>query len=102
MPIPPNQRRWHSTGAVGIRFDLSERHVRRLIASGDLKAITIGRVFRVSDEAIDEFALTHAVIPPPPPAAGVQLDLPSLNTNESAEEDLYTSHRPDAVGSLEQ
>lgn len=52
--------RWHSTEAVADLFDLSPRHVRRMIAIGELRAVQFGRVYRVSDEAIRDFAETHS------------------------------------------
>lgn len=48
------QRKLLSTSTVAEQLDMSERHVRRLITSGELRAVQIGRVYRVPDEAITE------------------------------------------------
>ena len=63
--MKPNQYqgRWHSTKYVADVLNISERHVRRLIATGVIKAIRLGRVLRVSDEAMEALANSHIVQP---------------------------------------
>ncbi|MBK1723217.1 helix-turn-helix domain-containing protein [Thiocystis violacea] len=56
-------RKYHSTEAVAEMIGMSARHVRRLIAVGELKAVQFGRVYRVPDEALDEMAAAKAVRP---------------------------------------
>ena len=57
------QQRWHSTKHIADVLNISERHARRLIATGVIKAIRLGRVLRVSDEAIAALVESHSVQP---------------------------------------
>jgi excisionase family DNA binding protein len=51
-PQPPQL---FSIGAVAVRLDVSRDTVRRLIARGDLAAIRIGGVVRVSADDLESF-----------------------------------------------
>jgi len=55
---------YFSTDAVAELFGVSTRHVRRMIASGELRAIQLGRVYRIAPAAIDEYAAAHTVRQP--------------------------------------
>ena len=57
------QQSWHSTKHIAGVLNISERHVRRLIATGVIKAIRLGRVLRVSDESIEALVESHSVQP---------------------------------------
>jgi excisionase family DNA binding protein len=69
------QHRWHSTKHVADVLSISERHARRMIAAGEIKAIRLGRVLRVSDEALAELVNTHAVDPCNPPTSDGQPEI---------------------------
>jgi len=58
-----DQGRWHSTKHIANVLNISERHVRRMIATGVIQAIRLGRVLRVSDEALAAMANSHMVQP---------------------------------------
>lgn len=57
------QTRWHSTKHLADVLNISERHARRMIAAGEIKAIRLGRVLRVSDEALAALVDSHTVQP---------------------------------------
>jgi excisionase family DNA binding protein len=63
MNIVQPTTKWHSTESVADLFGLSARHIRRMIAVGDLKAVQFGRVYRVSDEALQQMAEARIVQP---------------------------------------
>ena len=53
---PPEQReRWLSVAAVAERLDVSEKWVRRKIASRDLPAHRVGRLLRVSERGLADY-----------------------------------------------
>jgi excisionase family DNA binding protein len=45
----------HKVTSVALRLGVSERHVRRLIASGELPVHRIGRAVRVSEDDLARF-----------------------------------------------
>jgi excisionase family DNA binding protein len=49
----------HAVKTVAGRLACSERHVRRLIASGELPAHRIGRSVRVSEDDLLRFLAAH-------------------------------------------
>lgn len=59
----PDHGRWHSTKHIADVLNISERHARRMIAAGEIKAIRLGRVLRVSDEALAALVSSHTVQP---------------------------------------
>lgn len=62
MPLPTHpQRKLLSTAVVAEQLDMSERHVRRMIAAGELRAVQFGRVYRVPDESLDELIARKTV-----------------------------------------
>ena len=44
-----------TTGEVAERLNLSEKTIRNLIDSGQLKAFKFGRVYRISEEELNNF-----------------------------------------------
>ena len=44
-----------TTGEVAERLNLSEKTIRNLIDSGELKAFKFGRVYRISEEQLNNF-----------------------------------------------
>ena len=57
------ERKLRSTHAVAAMLDMSPRHIRRLIASGELRAVRFGKVYRVTGDAIDALLAARAVTP---------------------------------------
>ena len=45
----------YTTAEVAERLNLSEKTIRNLIDSGDLKAYKFGRVYRISEEQLNNF-----------------------------------------------
>jgi len=60
---PTQRKQLRSVAAVAEILQMSERHTRRLIADGTLRAVQFGRVYRVPDDAIDELLSNLAVKP---------------------------------------
>lgn len=44
-----------TTGEVAEKLNLSEKTIRNLIDSGELKAFKFGRVYRISEEQLNNF-----------------------------------------------
>ncbi len=54
-PHPSNIPRFYSVQEIAEQLDVSERTVRRWIASGELVAHKLGRAVRVSDSDLRDF-----------------------------------------------
>lgn len=48
--------RWYGTRKVAVTLDVSPRTVARWIRKGDMKAVKIGRIWRVKGSEVDRFA----------------------------------------------
>jgi excisionase family DNA binding protein len=53
-------RRYHTIPELAERWRTSERTVRRLIGSGNLRAVRIGHQLRVADDVLQRFEERHA------------------------------------------
>lgn len=63
MKLITQAKKYYSTEAVADIFGMSARHIRRMIATGELQAVQFGRVYRVSDEALQQMAEARTVQP---------------------------------------
>lgn len=57
---PLRNHRLFSARTLAEELDLTERHIRRLMATGELPVIRIGNPVRVPREALEEFIQKHS------------------------------------------
>ena len=46
---------------VAEQLEMSERHVRRLLADGELTYVKVGRLVRIPESALEKFLKEHQV-----------------------------------------
>lgn len=57
------EKDFYSIDEVAKKFGISIKSVRRLVASGELKSIKIRNLYRISNEAFNDFLKSHEVSP---------------------------------------